>query len=115
MVHASHSSNNSLSLPQKIASAGLAGCTADLLTFPLDTVKVWLQVGAHYTVLSDANLPLFGEFRRFCCQKSHFIVNRLNPLRQFRGYGRGLGVHNAYSGCLYGTNRKFVMAFAIVI
>ena len=21
---------------------------------------------------SDANFPLFGEFRRFCCQKSHF-------------------------------------------
>ena len=20
----------------------------------------------------DANLPLFGEFRRFCCQKCHF-------------------------------------------
>jgi len=33
-----------LSLPQKITSAGLAGITADLTTFPLDTVKVWLQV-----------------------------------------------------------------------
>ena len=21
---------------------------------------------------SDGNLPLFGEFRQFCCQKSHF-------------------------------------------
>ena len=21
---------------------------------------------------TDANLPLFGEFRRFCCQKNHF-------------------------------------------
>lgn len=42
MVHSSDQFN--LSLPQKIASAGLAGCTADLATFPLDTVKVWLQV-----------------------------------------------------------------------
>ena len=42
MVHSSDQYN--LSLPQKIASAGLAGCTADLATFPLDTVKVWLQV-----------------------------------------------------------------------
>lgn len=33
-----------LPLPLKIASAGLAGCTADLVTFPLDTIKVWLQV-----------------------------------------------------------------------
>ena len=37
-----------LSLSQKIASAGLAGITADLTTFPLDTVKVWLQVGWFY-------------------------------------------------------------------
>ena len=36
--------SGNLSLGQKIASAGLAGCTADLATFPLDTVKVWLQV-----------------------------------------------------------------------
>uniref|UniRef100_H2Z3R1 Mitochondrial brown fat uncoupling protein 1 n=2 Tax=Ciona savignyi TaxID=51511 RepID=H2Z3R1_CIOSA len=38
------STGDSLSLPLKIASAGLAGCTADLMTFPLDTVKVWLMV-----------------------------------------------------------------------
>ena len=37
--------------------------------------------------------------------KNVIFVNRLNPLRQFGGYGKGLGVHNAYSGCLYETNR----------
>ncbi len=29
----------------KFASAGLAACFADLITFPLDTAKVRLQVG----------------------------------------------------------------------
>ena len=29
----------------KMASAGLAACFADLVTFPLDTAKVRLQVG----------------------------------------------------------------------
>ena len=37
--------------------------------------------------------------------KKVIFVNRLYPLRQFRGYGRGLGVHNAYSGCLCEINR----------
>ena len=38
--------------------------------------------------------------------KKVIFVNGLNLLRQFRGYGRGLrGVHNAYSGCFYETNR----------
>ena len=55
-----------------------------------------------------------ANFADFVAKKFIF-VNRLNPLRQFRGVWRGLGVHNAYSGCLHGTNRKFVMAFAIVI
>lgn len=30
----------------KFLGAGAAGCFADLLTFPLDTAKVRLQVGA---------------------------------------------------------------------
>ena len=37
--------------------------------------------------------------------KTVIFVNRLNSLRQFGGYGRGLRVHNAYSGCLNETNR----------
>ena len=51
-----------LSLSQKIASAGLAGCTADLATFPLDTVKVWLQVCAceHFFVILIRNLDLLN-------------------------------------------------------
>ena len=31
----------------KIFSAGTAGCVADLVTFPLDTAKVRLQVSCH--------------------------------------------------------------------
>lgn len=36
--------DKNLPLPFKIASAGLAGCTADIFTFPFDTAKVWLMV-----------------------------------------------------------------------
>lgn len=31
----------------KVFSAGTAGCVADLVTFPLDTAKVRLQVRMH--------------------------------------------------------------------
>ncbi len=34
----------------KIFSAGTAGCVADLVTFPLDTAKVRLQVRIIYSV-----------------------------------------------------------------
>ena len=44
-----------------------------------------------------------ANFADFVAKKVIF-VNRLNPLRQFRGYVRGLGVLNAYSSCLYETN-----------
>ena len=37
--------------------------------------------------------------------KNVIFVNCLNPLRQFGGYGRRLGVHNTYSECLYETDR----------
>ena len=47
-----------LTLSQKVASAGLAGCTADLLTFPLDTVKVWLQVDIFFVLLAILALVL---------------------------------------------------------
>lgn len=36
--------DKNLPLSFKIVSAGLAGCTADIFTFPFDTVKVWLMV-----------------------------------------------------------------------
>nr|XP_018669017.1 mitochondrial uncoupling protein 3 isoform X2 [Ciona intestinalis] len=46
IIMSPHSSTADAQLPLslKIASAGMAGCTADLMTFPLDTVKVWLMV-----------------------------------------------------------------------
>lgn len=43
----------------KIFSAGAAGCVADLVTFPLDTAKVRLQVRIHsLPVISHKELSL---------------------------------------------------------
>ena len=39
----------------KMICAGAAGCTADLFTFPLDTVKVWLQVNWIIKLFSHRN------------------------------------------------------------
>ncbi|XP_076821904.1 putative mitochondrial transporter UCP3 [Clavelina lepadiformis] len=44
MVHSDTKDGKELTVPLKLLSAGLAGCTADIFTFPLDTAKVWLQV-----------------------------------------------------------------------
>lgn len=38
------SKDGEISVLAKIASAGAAGVTADIFTFPLDTIKVWLMV-----------------------------------------------------------------------
>ena len=40
-------SNVEPTLKVKFFSAGLAACVGDLITFPLDTSKVRLQVGRH--------------------------------------------------------------------
>lgn len=40
----SSSNNLEASLPVKLLTAGTSACIADLLTFPLDTAKVRLQV-----------------------------------------------------------------------
>ncbi|XP_077422733.1 dicarboxylate carrier UCP2-like [Vanacampus margaritifer] len=44
MVGRGASADLNPSVPIKIFSAGLAGCVADLVTFPLDTAKVRLQI-----------------------------------------------------------------------
>ena len=38
---------------------------------------------------SDANFPLSGEFRRFCCQKSHFRESSKSK-DSLEGYRRGV-------------------------
>ena len=42
---------------------------------------------------SDANLPLFDYF----VVEKVIFVDRLNPLKKFREYHRGLGVYTTYS------------------
>ena len=58
---------------------------------------------------SDANL-LFADF----VAKKVIYVNRLNALRQFRGVWEGVGDAQCIFR-MFGTDRKIVMAFAIVI
>lgn len=53
------SPGENLPIVAKMATAGMAGCTADLVTFPLDTIKVWLQV-RHFSVC-------FIYFQRISC------------------------------------------------
>ena len=47
--------------------------------------------------------------------KNVIFVNRLNPLRKFGGYDRGLGVHAAYSGIflLIKRNVSFLKSSAL--
>ena len=45
-----------------------------------------------------------ANFADFVAKKVIF-VNRLNPLRQFKGIWEALRVHNTYLGYLYETNR----------
>lgn len=45
------------SLPTKMLAAGTAGCLADLMTFPLDTAKVRLQVTKATLLVKNRKSP----------------------------------------------------------
>ena len=51
--------NKNLSVYGQMTCAALAGCTADIFTFPLDTVKVWLQVSCF--ICNKVKLVFFIE------------------------------------------------------
>ncbi|XP_039252123.2 dicarboxylate carrier UCP2-like [Styela clava] len=85
-----------LPLPLKIAAAGLAGCTADLATFPLDTIKVWLQVKGEGGDKTSSSKPLAAKHSTvpkgkigLPVQTSHFshtlASNYPNTARPFPG------------------------------
>lgn len=51
------SSDAGLPIYSKVAAAGLAGMTADLCTYPLDTIKVWLMVRKTGSETVEAAVP----------------------------------------------------------
>lgn len=51
------SKDGEISLLAKIASAGAAGVTADIFTYPLDTIKVWLMVRKTASKTDSTRLP----------------------------------------------------------
>uniref|UniRef100_H2Y0T2 Uncharacterized protein n=1 Tax=Ciona intestinalis TaxID=7719 RepID=H2Y0T2_CIOIN len=100
-----HSSTADAQLPLslKIASAGMAGCTADLMTFPLDTVKVWLMVqtqsqstasrssaGLVRTVINGVKqngfLSLYGGFAAGLQRQVSFCAVRIGLYDSVKGF-----------------------------
>ena len=76
----------------KVLSAGTAACIADLVTFPLDTAKVRLQVpNVHYNTSSSSSrhgreVPQTGPSVSFLPSLKSFSVCHtftLSPLTQF--------------------------------
>lgn len=62
------------SAPVKVFSAGAAGCVADLVTFPLDTAKVRLQVRTSYCTGSGENTLLNARILEISPQRSPYDI-----------------------------------------
>jgi len=80
-------------LPLQLATAGVAACVADLLTFPLDTTKVRLQVQGELTGAGQA-------------QVSRGVLGTLSTI------AREEGPRALYSGIVPGLQRQ--MAFSAI-
>uniref|UniRef100_A0A3Q2YDW7 Dicarboxylate carrier UCP2 n=1 Tax=Hippocampus comes TaxID=109280 RepID=A0A3Q2YDW7_HIPCM len=93
MVSGGGSSDFNPSVPVKIFSAGAAGCVSDLVTFPLDTAKVRLQV-------SGGPKALFGFATYRGVFGTMFTIVRTE------------GARGLYNGLLAGLHRQ--MSFASV-
>ncbi|XP_071941656.1 putative mitochondrial transporter UCP3 [Antedon mediterranea] len=86
----------------KFVSAGTAACMADLITFPLDTAKVRLQIQGEGTRISSLSIAALSE------QRAQF---------QYRGvYGtlvtivRQEGARGMYNGLVAGLQRQACFA-----
>ncbi|XP_077467507.1 dicarboxylate carrier UCP2-like [Stigmatopora argus] len=79
----------------KVLSAGAAGCVADLVTFPLDTAKVRLQIQGESKALARGQKPMYrGVFGTI------FTIKNSE------------GVRGLYNGLIAGLHRQ--MGFASV-
>merc|ERR1719322_1989577 len=100
--------------------AGAAGCTADLFTFPLDTVKVWLQVRSkHSSSTSHLIKQRTDKFRNVnrstqpVNPKIQFHTQRPSGVFQVLSAGvRKNGFSSLYGGISAGLQRQ--LAFCAV-
>uniref|UniRef100_A0AAZ1XMH4 Dicarboxylate carrier UCP2 n=1 Tax=Oreochromis aureus TaxID=47969 RepID=A0AAZ1XMH4_OREAU len=97
----------------KIFSAGTAGCVADLVTFPLDTAKVRLQVRHQEAPPASCYLELL------CAGAAKPLTELTRPPAEYRGvFGtiftmvKTEGPRSLYSGLVAGLHRQ--MSFASV-
>ncbi|XP_013403442.1 mitochondrial uncoupling protein 2 [Lingula anatina] len=88
-------------LGTKILSAGLAACTADVITFPLDMAKVRLQIQGESALISACGAHLAGAPPKY-----HGVFGTIRTIVIHEG-ARGL-----YGGLVAGLQRQ--MCFASV-
>nr|XP_057937042.1 dicarboxylate carrier SLC25A8-like isoform X1 [Doryrhamphus excisus] len=100
------SSDFTPSVPVKIVSAGLAGCVADLVTFPLDTAKVRLQIqGEAKPLVKGERATYRGVFGTILT-----IVRTEGPRNLYNGLVAGLHRQMSFASVrvgLYDTMKQF--------
>ncbi|KAK5868848.1 hypothetical protein PBY51_009825 [Eleginops maclovinus] len=94
------------SVAVKIFSAGAAGCVADLVTFPLDTAKVRLQIqGESKPSLKGQGMKFRGVFGTICT-----MVKTEGPRSLYSGLVAGLHRQMSFASVrigLYDTMKQF--------
>ncbi|XP_054649788.1 dicarboxylate carrier SLC25A8-like isoform X2 [Dunckerocampus dactyliophorus] len=100
------SSDLTPTVPVKIVSAGLAGCVADLVTFPLDTAKVRLQIqGEAKPLVKGQRATYRGVFGTIFT-----IVRTEGPRSLYNGLVAGLHRQMSFASVrvgLYDTMKQF--------
>lgn len=89
------------SVPVKFVSAGLAACVADLLTFPLDTAKVRLQIqgeGAASVASTEAKAALASPLKYRGVFRTLYVISAEE------------GVRALYNGLVAGLHRQLCFA-----
>ncbi|KAM9853218.1 dicarboxylate carrier UCP2-like isoform 1-T1 [Aulostomus maculatus] len=95
-----------IAVPVKLFSAGTAGCVADLVTFPLDTAKVRLQIQGESKPPVEGQRPKYrGVFNTILT-----MVKTEGPRSLYRGLVAGLQRQMSFASVrvgLYDTMKQF--------
>lgn len=89
------------SLSVKLASAGAAACVADMITFPLDTAKVRLQIQGEGTVGNSGGILL---------RQNGVQLKYRGMLGTMMTMARQEGVRSLYNGLVPGLQRQVCFA-----